>query len=394
MARSRPEAALFVAAVLLAGCSYVSDAIFPSLTGEDPAPATQTNDDRANDTRANDTRADAAGPAEAARPEPAVPLSMGDSRFVAPGISPGNATGTEVGRKVAQLRAEAIRLQDAITQHNAGLQQARSETMRRAQTYHGTVAAINARLQVGTTPGNPILVSQWNTAQEQLDLVSRGIGAMNTLANRVAGDSTTASYILETTRATFGLSGALDEDHRQLSTLEDEVNRTVVMIDRLLNDLAEDINRQSIYVGNERKNLTTLSVAIKNGEILGHSLANRAFEPGPFQPRPGTGAAANDTRRPLVVIRFDSRNVEYEQALYTAVSHALERRPEAGFDVVAVAPAEGTTPALAATSNAARRHAETVLRSLTAMGLPAGRVNLSAASSAEAHGAEVHVYVR
>ena len=42
-------------------------------------------------------------------------------------------------------------------------------------------------------------------------------------------------------------------------------------------------------------------------------------------------------RRPLVVIRFDRANVPYEQALYTAVSRALERRPQALFDLVAVA---------------------------------------------------------
>jgi len=51
----------------------------------------------------------------------------------------------------------------------------------------------------------------------------------------------------------------------------------VVLIDRLLNDLSEDISRQSNYVSNERRNLTVLSLAIKNGELYGGSLNNRAF---------------------------------------------------------------------------------------------------------------------
>jgi hypothetical protein len=259
------------------------------------------------------------------------------------------------------------------------------------------VAAINSRLQVGTTPGNPVLTSQWNAAQTQLDAISRDIALLNSLANRVASDSATTSYLLETTRATYGLSGAVDEDHSQLAILEDEVNRTVVLVDRLLNELAEDINRQSGYVGRERKNLTTLSVAVKNGELMGASLANRAFgvAPSSARSRPGGSAAVTSGgRRPLVVIRFDRPNVEYEQALYTAVSRALERRPQAGFDLVAVAPGQGSAAQVARGANAARRSAENVLRSLTSMGLPASRVSLSAGTSGQAQTAEVHIYVR
>jgi hypothetical protein len=302
-----------------------------------------------------------------------------------------------VGRKVAQLRGELRLLQSGIARHNEGLQKLRNQTVQHAQRYHGTVAAINSRLQVGTTPGNPVLLSQWNSAQTQLDGISSDIATMNSLANGVASDSSTSGYLLETTRATYGLSGAIDEDHRQLAILEDEVNRTVVLIDRLLNELSEDINRQSAYVANERKNLTTLSVAVKNGELLGSSLANRAFAPAPFQsaaaaPRPV--ATADGQRRPLVVIRFDRPKVEYEQALYSAISRALERRPQAGFDLVAVAPSRGSAAKVARASNQARRNAENVLRSLTSMGLPASRVTLSAGTSSSAQTNEVHVYVR
>jgi hypothetical protein len=108
----------------------------------------------------------------------------------------------------------------------------------------------------------------------------------------------------------------------------------------------------------------------------------------------GTAPAATDggapaPRRPLVVIRFDRPDVVYDKALYSAVNSALERKPEAVFDLVAVAP--GGSSAGATT---ARRDAEKVLRSLTAMGLPASRVTLSAGTSAEARTSEVHIYVR
>ncbi len=379
--------AVMAAALLVGGCSVVSDTLFPSLSSDEPAarPATARP-------------ADAQPAPQPQTAQPVQPLELGTSTFEPPAITPGSQTGTVVGAKVMQIRRELGSLQVSINQHNGNLQNLRAQTVAHAQRYHGTVAAINSRLQIGTTPGNPVLVSQWSTAQTQLDGVSRDIAEMNSLANQVASDSSTAAYLLETARATYGLSGAVDEDHRQLAILEDEVNRTVVLIDRLLNELTEDINRQSAYVGNERRNLTTLSVAIKNGELLGSSLANRAYDLQPFSARPQRGAvppaAQAGTRRPLVVIRFDRPNVEYEQALYNAVSRALERRPEATFDLVAVAPGQGSAAEAAKSANTARRNAEAVLRSLTAMGLPASRVTLSAGTSGEAQTNEVHLYVR
>ncbi|MDX1485240.1 MAG: hypothetical protein R3229_12245 [Alphaproteobacteria bacterium] len=401
MTRITRHAAIFAAAIALGGCSFISDNLFPSFGGDDPA----APPDAEPVARPSPARAPAAGrtlkqptkPAAVAQaPQPTQPPPMGTSTFQPPAITPGSPTGTVVGAKVVQMRGELAQLQSGINQHNQELQQLRAQTVHHAQSYHGTVAAINSRLQVGTTPGNPVLISQWNTAQTQLDAISRDIAQLNSLANRVASDSSTSSYLLETTRATYGLSGAVDEDHRQLAILEDEVNRTVVLVDRLLNELSEDINRQSAYVGRERKNLTTLSVAVKNGELMGASLANRAFGAAPFQARPlsGSPAVSPGARRPLVVIRFDRPNVEYEQALYTAVSRALERRPQAGFDLVAVAPGKGSAAQVARGANVARRSAESVLRSLTSMGLPASRVSLSAGTSGEAQTAEVHIYVR
>ena len=389
MARLTSCAATIAAAIAFGGCSFVSDSLFPSLSGEDPATARQAGQ-----------RIDIPpGPAELA----ATPPTLGTTSFEPRPVTPGSPTGTDVGRKVQNMRDDLSRLQRSIGQYNGQLQGIRTQTLQNSQRYHGTVAAINSRLQVGTTPGNPILVSQWNTAQQQLDAISGDIARMNSLANQVASDSTTAAYLLETTRATYGLSGAVEEDHRQLSVLEDDVNRTVVLVDRLLNELNDDVTRQTNYLINERRNLTTLSLAIKNGEMLGSNLANRAFDssvPMTSSPAPSRNAPMAATpmdlaaRRPLVVIRFDRPDVEYQQALYTAVNRALERRPQAVFDLVAVAPARGSAAQAAASTTSARRNAENVLRSLNNMGLPASRVSMSAMSSADAQTSEVHLYVR
>ncbi len=308
------------------------------------------------------------------------------------------STGTLVGQKVAQLRGELATLRDNVQRRNESLQKIRRTTTENAQRYHGTVAAINARLQLGTTPGNPVLVGQWNTAQSELDRIGLDIVEMNGLANAVAADSAMVSYLLETTRATYGLQGAIDDDHRQLAVLEDETNRTLVMIDRLLNELSEDVGRQTAYVGNERRNLTVLSLAIKNGEYYGQGLSSRAYFPATSlvaAARSGSGGdLAAAERRPLVVVRFDRADVPYQQALYNAVSRALERHPQATFDLVAVTPSQGTPAENALNASKAKRHADDVLRTLTEMGLSANRVNLSATTSADAATSEVHIYVQ
>ncbi|MBI3453207.1 MAG: hypothetical protein HY057_10370 [Rhodospirillales bacterium] len=306
------------------------------------------------------------------------------------------------------MRNEVQGLQGSVAARGASLQQLRGDSVQTAERYYGVVAQINARLQVGTTPGNPILQSQWSQANQELDRIGAAIGGMSVLSNQVGSDAATAAFLLESVRAAYSLSGAVEADHRALAQLEDEVNRTVVSIDRQTNELSEDIKRQSSYVSRERSNLTTLAVAIKNGELFGSGLGNRAFiavppadgsparlgaAPG-AQPQAANPAASAAGRRPLVVIRFDRQNPAYEQALYTAVSRALERRPQAAFDLVAVSPSRGTQAQVALASTTAKRQAETVMRSLSDMGLPADRVTLSATTSASAQSNEVHLYVR
>ncbi len=329
------------------------------------------------------------------------PLTLGTGNFrpvqTAQAAAPAS-TGTFVGQKVETLRGELTQLQSSIGGRNGQLQEIRSQALANAQRYHQAVAAINTRLQVGTTPGNPELVTQWNQAQGDLSKIAESLSAMNQLSTEVAGDSALAAFLLENVRAAYGLSGAIEEDHRQLGLLEDEVNRTVVLIDRLLNEVSEDIERQTVYLSAEQRNMSTISLAIKNGELYGTSLANRAFtainSPGAnlaFAGPPGSGVTGGSA--PLVIIRFDRPNVDYELALKNAIDQALQSRPNAEFDLVAVAPAQGTAAQVAINTSKAKTSAQQVLRTLAELGL-AGRVALSSNTSRDAEVNEVHVYIR
>ena len=369
--------------MVLGGCSFTDEALVPSLSGEPPA----------SQTSSVQTAQLTPGTPPAA-PAQGNPQQLNSGTFVPEGVTPGQPTGTAVGQKVESLRGDLTQLQANVANQNDRLQGLRGQAIQNAVGYHDTVGAINAKLQIGTTPGNPILVSQWNQAQSQLQLVNTDLGQMNSLANDVAASAAMASYLVEATRASFGISGAVDEDHRQLAILEDETNRTTVLIDRLLTELTEDIARQTNYLASERNNLNTLALAINNGEIYGASLASRQFSPqtmGGGMMVPGAGIAGG---RPLVLIRFDRPNVNYEQALFAAVSAALDRRPDAAFDLVAVTPSTGSQAQLSLAREEARRDAERVLRSLTSMGLSPNRVALSQMMSPAAQTNEVHLYVR
>lgn len=341
----------------------------------------------------------AAAPAQS-HPAPAMSAAV-------PAPAPLSAT-TFVGRKVEQLRSELTQFQGNVAVHQQELGAARESASSNASAYFGTVAQINTRLQAGTTPGNPELVADWSRAQSMLDRMNSDVAKLNTIANEAASDSSFGNYVLNDIRSAYSLQGGVENDRAQLHDLENQTLASLTNVDQLLNNLSQEISRQSSYVTNERNNLVTLALAIQNGQLYGPSLANRTFATTPAPSVAGATAlrqnakpAATPARsrgkageRPLVVIRFDQPDVPYEQPLYTAISRALERKPGATFTVMAVAPNAGSPAQVAVNTNASRQNAENVLRALTNMGLPANRVSLSATMSPDIQTNEVRVFVR
>jgi hypothetical protein len=323
---------------------------------------------------------------------------------VAPAIGPEELTGasyydnlnTIVGRKVEQLRGELFSLQGDVSGLSETLLALEERGEAVAADYYANIGTISTQLQAGTTPGNPRLVQRLALAQNNLESLSTNIARLNEIAVEVSRIASIATFLLESVRASYNLSGAIEEDHVRLAELEDAVNNTMVVIDRLLNNVNDDISRTAAYLSTERSNLRTLSLAITEGDLFGKSLSNRPFSgisPASFTPdelRMATPAAP----RPLVKIRFNKQNVQYEQPVYIAVSESLERYPAARFELVAVHPTGGNAAQVAIESTKARRNAEKVLRTLTQMGLPLDRIDLSYTPDAGAQSNEVHIYIR
>jgi hypothetical protein len=302
-------------------------------------------------------------------------------------IESGPDTGTQVNKTIQTLRNQVAGLESKLGANAQRLADLRNNGAAAASAYQESKARITTRLQIGTTKGNPELVSEWNSAQSSLDIVSANINQLSALGTDVTTDSSTAHFALDQISATFNVSGAVDEDHRQLSLLEDETNQTIVLVDRLLKEISDNVQRQTAYVGNERSNLSILSSSIKSGELYGGT--------------PGlTAAAANNNLQfassgtPLVVVRFDRPNVDYQQILYAALNQALQSRPNANFQVVAVSPTRGNAASVQIAQTTARRHAQEVMRSMTDMGVPASRLNVASSTDPAAAASEVRVFIR
>jgi hypothetical protein len=381
---------VLVAALGLAGCSDVDSMLFGD-SGTDTESAGPVASDASSPVPAPTYSAPAPSAPAYSAPAASQTGTVGTVARITPvTIEPGSDTGSAVSKTIAGLRSQLQGLQGSLAANAASYSDLHSSGAGAATAYYEARGRITARLQVGTTRGNPELVAEWNRAQSALDQLSGNINRLNALGSRVATDANAAHVALDQIGAAFNVSGAYDEDHRQLSVLQDETNQTIILQDRLLGEVSADIQRQTAYVANERANLTTLASAIKNGELYGADLSSPMFSSG----RGGAARSYAGGSAPLVTIRFDKANVDYQQILYAAINQALQTRPGAAFSIIAVSPTRGTVTAVQLAQTAAQRHAQEVLRSMTDMGVPASRLTVQSQTDPGVTSNEVRVFVR
>lgn len=397
-------AVLLASALALGGCSYTKNTLWPALgfqtqKSSELTPATQSPKAPPK-VQAN------AQPAPQPAPE-AEPVTPETSQFnaAAPAAAPlvigggaitvnGDSTGTAVGHRVAALQRELLKLRQDVSGQAARFQTLRQRVVQDSEQYHGLVAAITARLQIGTTPGNPIVEHQWGKAQTALDRLAADTASLGSLGNEVAGTSSNASYILQAVRSAFGISGAVDLDHQRLVELHDATEETQIGVNRLTRDVNTVVSRQSAYVGAERVNLAHLSTAIRNGQLYGASVSPFGASAVAAMPYALPQSSSLAGRQALMIIHFSRPGVRYQHELYNVMNAALKRRPQAKFDLVAVAMGRGSAAQIATHQSRARAHVDKVFRSLVGMGLPADRMTLSATTSRAVPSDEVRIYVR
>jgi hypothetical protein len=210
-------------------------------------------------------------------------------------------TGTQtVKQRVQQLRADQQALAGGIQRQQELLGATRSQIGSDTSSYSSLVSSMTARLQAGTTPGNPELVAQWNDAQAKLDAITVAVGQLNSLASQVTTQASVAGYLVDNVRATYAVGGAVEEDHRALRSIEGDTSRSIQDVDRLIGDLNAEISRQNGFLSRERSNLAALSYGINVGR-LGNPALQRGFGAPSPMPRRVVQAPAPATAAPVLI---------------------------------------------------------------------------------------------
>jgi hypothetical protein len=183
---------LILPVFIVSSCTGVQDYVFPSLSDEEvvapPAleevPATiETVDEPVQEIP----------PSQYAQPAVSSPQVAYDT----------GPTGTFVGGKINQFRADLTSIQNAISSHNNDFLRFKDLVDEQTSVYQGLSSAIRSRLQIGTTPGNPILVGQWNDAQRALEDIQNNVNNLQIVNNRVTADAALITHLQNAINSSF-----------------------------------------------------------------------------------------------------------------------------------------------------------------------------------------------
>ena len=368
-------------------CTGVQDYVFPSLSDEEVVAPPALEEVPATIESA-DSPTQEIPPSQYAQPAVAQPQVAYDT----------GPTGTFVGGKINQFRADLSSIQNAVSSHNNDFLRFKDLVDEQTSVYQGLSSAIRSRLQIGTTPGNPILVGQWNDAQRALEDIQNNVNNLQIVNNRVTADAALITHLKNAIDSSFFISGAIDEDHNQLKVLKDDVQRTSVLYSRLMDELEEKISREIQILNAERQYMKELSADVEVGKFGGKVSAppTRSSQSSTISTSEEEAGAIDTIKiaplnydNAILVIKFDDTTFDYSTALFESISNALEQMPSASFEVVAVSPTGG-----ASFAEKARQRASEVFNKVVEMGVPSERVSLASSNSTTAQAEEVHIYLK
>ena len=327
--------------------------------------------------------------------------------------------GTFIKNKIANFASEQAELKKLVDSRKDTLQSMRNDTNTAVSDYRSAVAQINSKLQLGTTPGNPELMDEWKDARAKLEKINNIAFDIKRLVADVESDQSMVDYMVGSIQASYKIRGATEDEHKQLKSLEEEAKQIGSNISIFARQINAEAERQQAYVDNEKYNLNDVALNIKNGKLYGMGGSSTDFfanggsmfssdeaynafmeeneqEYGFASRRPAhkkpmvkdhraekhvmvpmraptpivEKAPAPISTRPIAVVKFDKENVDFEEALYQALSRSLERNPSATFEVSGIAP-QGKS------STNVKKDVKAVMNALTEMGLPASRVAIT-----------------
>lgn len=278
-------------------------------------------------------------------------------------------TGTVVGRKVAEFRNELNQIRSQLNKDSETLVKLRADVTANITKYNEIMAAMETKLQLGTTPANPKMVALYNNAQNVLQENETLVENLNALSADTAALGTQLAALISSVRETYAVPGALDEDHANLRVLENGAEQTAVAVKNMMAEVMVDSAQQKAATQNARARLLGMNGAIAHGSF-GFENAVILSQPLPRPqvmqqaPRPQTvkqplpklnapvkavktqakpqekaGAPVKAVKNaPLFKVEFNTEDINYKKDLESAINKALAANAQAKFKVEAVNP--------------------------------------------------------
>lgn len=196
-----------------------------------------------------------------------------------PGVNPSpvlnisNSSGSFVGKKVNEFTREYNGIHSSVNSSAQKLTKINQSIAEADSEYNAIINTIEAKLEAGTTPSNPDLVSALNKAQENLGTLENGTQQLATIASEVAAQQEKLSALKSTVNATYAIPGAYDVDHADLniisSALDQQENTNADLMAAVKMNIADEQNKAQQF----RAEITRLNVDVAAGYIKSTPLA-------------------------------------------------------------------------------------------------------------------------
>ena len=190
-----------------------------------------------------------------------------------PGVSPSpvlnisNGSGSFVGKKVNEFTREYNGIHSSVNSSAQKLAKINQSIAEADSEYNAIINTIEAKLEAGTTPSNPDLVSALNKAQENLGTLENGTQQLATVASEVAAQQEKLSALKSTVNATYAIPGAYDVDHADLniisSALDQQENTNADLMAAVKMNIADEQNKAQQF----RAEITRLNVDVAAGYV-------------------------------------------------------------------------------------------------------------------------------
>lgn len=323
-------------------------------------------------------------------------------------------TGTVVGRKVAEFKNELNQIRAQLNKESETLVKLRADVTANITKYNEIMAAMETKLQLGTTPANPKMVALYNNAQNVLQENETAVEGLNTLSADTAALGTQLAALISSVRETYTVPGALDEDHANLRVLENGAEQTAVAVKNMMAEAMVDSAQQKSAVQNARARLLGMSNAIAHGSFRPDNalilVQPQAIQPQPRpqtmkQPLPKINAPVKASVKskapqkvvapvkavkntPLFKIEFNAEDVRYKNDLESAINKALAANAQAKFKVEAVNPLE-----TAATADS-KKYAAEVFAEMINLGVAPEDITIVSRAGSDVKTPLVNVYAK